>query len=810
MWWIFQQIHQQGLVYLGHKVVPHCPRCGTALSSHEVAQGYKLVKENSVYLNFKLLTGNALVKSGDIVLAWTTTPWTLPGNVALAVGEKIEYVKILYQEKNYILAKDRLSIIPGEYQILNSFLGADLVGLTYQPLFNIAAIQQSGQKSYYITDADFVTTADGTGVVHTAVMYGDDDYQLGEKIGLPKVHTVGENGLFTDDLVAYDLAGRFVKDPATEKIIIDYLQNNDLLWRQEEYEHDYPFCWRCDTPLLYYAKDSWFIRMSDPAVKSRLLKNAATINWVPQHIKEGRFGEWLTGVKDWAISRERYWGTPLPIWICDQCQEQKVIGSIKELQEFASEPLADNIDLHRPAIDQVFLRCPHCASGKMSRVKEVMDCWFDSGAMPFAQHHYPFANQELIDQKIQYPANYISEAIDQTRGWFYTLLAISSLLDKGSSYLNVICLGHINDKFGRKMSKSKGNIIDPWQVIDQFGVDAVRLHLYTINQPGEGKNYDLKDVQSVFRQNLMILWNVYEFYSLYAAKSSVIKRPKPTNVLDQWILACLDQLITNVTTALNEYHVYEAAREIPLLINDLSTWYLRRSRDRFKSSESAEALATLEFVLLTLSKVMAPFTPFIAEHLYQQVSGLDYSQANNSVHLATWPELVPVEETVIAEMSRVRKLVELGLAARDQAGIKVRQPLNALLLPADQYLLPAEYQSIVQDELNVKNIIWSDQVQVVTLDVEITPALRKEGYQRELIRQINSLRKKAGLTIADQVILYWQTTDSDMQELLSDELARWRQAVLVSEVQVGENQSGLVTAEVIIADKKIILTLIKK
>ncbi|PJA94119.1 MAG: isoleucine--tRNA ligase, partial [Candidatus Komeilibacteria bacterium CG_4_9_14_3_um_filter_37_5] len=424
--------------------------------------------------------------------------------------------------------------------------------------------------------------------------------------------------------------------------------------------------------------------------------------------------------------------------------------SIKELQEFASEPLADNIDLHRPAIDQVFLRCPHCASGKMSRVKEVMDCWFDSGAMPFAQHHYPFANQELIDQKIQYPANYISEAIDQTRGWFYTLLAISSLLDKGSSYLNVICLGHINDKFGRKMSKSKGNIIDPWQVIDQFGVDAVRLHLYTINQPGEGKNYDLKDVQSVFRQNLMILWNVYEFYSLYAAKSSVIKRPKPTNVLDQWILACLDQLITNVTTALNEYHVYEAAREIPLLINDLSTWYLRRSRDRFKSSESAEALATLEFVLLTLSKVMAPFTPFIAEHLYQQVSGLDYSQANNSVHLATWPELVPVEETVIAEMSRVRKLVELGLAARDQAGIKVRQPLNALLLPADQYLLPAEYQSIVQDELNVKNIIWSDQVQVVTLDVEITPALRKEGYQRELIRQINSLRKKAGLTIADQ------------------------------------------------------------
>ncbi|PJA92678.1 MAG: isoleucine--tRNA ligase, partial [Candidatus Komeilibacteria bacterium CG_4_9_14_3_um_filter_37_5] len=296
LWWIFQQIHQQGLVYLGHKVVPHCPRCGTALSSHEVAQGYKLVKENSVYLNFKLLTGNALVKSGDIVLAWTTTPWTLPGNVALAVGEKIEYVKILYQEKNYILAKDRLSIIPGEYQILNSFLGADLVGLTYQPLFNIAAIQQSGQKSYYITDADFVTTADGTGVVHTAVMYGDDDYQLGEKIGLPKVHTVGENGLFTDDLVAYDLAGRFVKDPATEKIIIDYLQNNDLLWRQEEYEHDYPFCWRCDTPLLYYAKDSWFIRMSDPAVKSRLLKNAATINWVPQHIKEGRFGEWLTGV----------------------------------------------------------------------------------------------------------------------------------------------------------------------------------------------------------------------------------------------------------------------------------------------------------------------------------------------------------------------------------------------------------------------------------------------------------------------------------------------------------------------------------
>ncbi|MFZ4631911.1 MAG: isoleucine--tRNA ligase [Patescibacteria group bacterium] len=820
LWWILKEIDKKGLVYKGHKVVPHCPRCGTALSSHEVAQGYKLVKDNSVYLKFRVIKDNLHVAVGDFILAWTTTPWTLPGNVALAVGKDIEYVIVKVEKEKYILAKERVDHVLKDlsYQIIKELKGSDLVDLEYEPLFDIAAIkadeEKTGKNAYRVVTANFVTTSDGTGVVHTAVMYGEDDYNLGEEVSLPKVHTVDEAGHFTKDLVSYGLDGKFVKGTTTEKIILDYLREQGILFKEEVYEHDYPFCWRCDTPLLYYAKDSWFIEMSK--VREDLITNNQKINWVPDHIKAGRFGEWLNNVKDWAISRERYWGTPLPIWECDKCSKHRVIGSVEELSELSGKKTTLKSDIHKPEIDTYEFTCSDCG-GKMKRVKEVFDCWFDSGAMPYAQHHYPFENRDLIDKNEQFPAEFICEAIDQTRGWFYTLLAISTILDKGNPYKNVICLGHINDKTGKKMSKSKGNIITPNEVISLYGVDAVRQHMYTINQPGEGKRYDLEDVKDVFRKNIMLLWNVYKFYEMYAGEEKgEVKKPETSNVLDIWILAKLSILVKTIASDLNQYHVYEAARQIPEFIDELSTWYLRRSRDRFKSDDEDDkknALATTRYVLTEFSKVMAPFMPFMAESLWQKVSGYNFLENNKSVHLESWPEIDETDNShLLVDMDIVRKIVELGLAKRDEAGIKIRQMLGKITIKVKNEIA-LEYIELIKDELNLASVEFEetkdDKIEVV-LDTEITPELKKEGLKRELIRFINMLRKEGNLSLNDETDIYLVGASDELKAALTKKKADIMKDTLSSALNfVDALPEVLVSKEIKIDEAKLSLGLKK-
>jgi isoleucyl-tRNA synthetase len=820
LWWILKEIDKKGLVYKGHKVVPHCPRCGTALSSHEVAQGYKLTKDNSVYLKFKVAKGNNKVAAGDFILAWTTTPWTLPGNVALAVGADIDYVIVKIEKENYILAKERLEVVLKDlsYKVVKELKGSELVDLEYEPLFDIASIKAEAatkeKKAYYVVPADFVTTSDGTGVVHTAVMYGEDDYNLGEVIGLPKVHTVTEAGHFTSDLLAYGLDGKFVKSATTEKIILDYLKAKEILFKEETYEHDYPFCWRCDTPLLYYAKDSWFIEVTK--VKEELILNNQNINWVPEHIKAGRFGEWLNNVKDWAISRERYWGTPLPIWECEKCNKHRVIGSLEELSELSGQKITLKSDIHRPEIDTYEFTCADCG-GKMKRVKEVFDCWFDSGAMPYAQSHYPFENVDLINENEQFPADFICEAIDQTRGWFYTLLAVSTLLGKGTPYKNVICLGLINDKFGKKMSKSKGNIVSPWEVISLYGVDAVRQHMYTLNQPGEGKRYDLDDVKDVFRKNIMLLWNVYKFYEMYATPGKAkIEKSKSKNVLDIWILAKLSEVIKVISAELDQFHVYEAARQIPEFIDELSTWYLRRSRDRFKSDDEADkknALETTRYVLAELAKLMAPFMPFMAESLWQKVSGNDSKDNNKSVHLEKWSIADETDNShLLTDMSIVRRIVELGLAKRDEAGIKIRQMLGKITIKVKNEIT-LEYIDLIKDELNLASVEFvetNDDKIEVELDLIITPELKEEGLKRELIRYINMLRKEANLSLHDETNIYLVGATEELKSALNRKKIDIMKDTLSAELNFVESlPEVLASKEIKIDDLKLQLGLKK-
>ena len=757
LWWIIKQVYDKGLLYKGHKVVPHCPRCETALSSHEVAQGYKLVDDRSLFVKFKLLNSNQFVFEGDFILAWTTTAWTLPGNVSLAVGKDISYVRAKKNNEYYILAKDLVEkVLIEDFEIVAEFKGEDLANLNYQALFDLNDLFKE-KKSHFISLADFVSTEDGTGVVHTAVMYGEDDYNLGLKLDLPKVHTVDETGKFINVLDKYGLANLFVKSKKTEQIIIDYLENSNYLYKEELYNHDYPFCWRCDTPLLYYAKNSWFIKMS--SLKEKLIENNSKVNWVPEHIKEGRFGEWLRNVKDWAISRERYWGTPLPIWECKDCQKIKCIAKKDELK-------VEIKDLHRPYIDEIKLKCDDC-NGEMIRDLSVLDCWFDSGAMPFAQYNYPFKNKELIDKNEQFPADYICEGIDQTRGWFYTLLAVSTLMDKGLAYRNIICLGHINDKEGKKMSKSKGNVIDPWLVIEKFGVDAVRQHMYTLNQPGEGKKYDLDDVRDVFRQNIMLTNNIYRFFSTFSdsSLSGEIDRPVVENILDKWILSRLDKAINVVTKKLDNFSIYEAAKEIPLFIDDISTWYLRRSRDRFKGedeSDKSSAIKTSAFTLLNLAKLMAPFMPFIAEDLYQKITNYNYQKRDKSVHLSNWPQSEEINQDLLNKMESIRKLAELGLAKRDEVQIKIRQKLASATISGPIKSLDKSYLSLLADELNVLEIILDKEADIwsIDLDTNLTAELKLAGLERDIIRLVNAMRKEKALSLEKKTKIYWSGAEN--------------------------------------------------
>lgn len=978
VWNVIKEANKKDLLYKDYKVVPWCPRCGTGLSSHELAQGYQDVKDLSVYAKFKIKG-----QDNTYILAWTTTPWTLPGNVALAIGKKIMYLKVQAGNDFYILAESRYPFVAQEYQIVEKIKGEDLIGLEYEPLYpyleNIISESEKPklEKAYKIYDADFVTTEDGTGVVHTAVMYGQDDFELGNKIGLPKHHLVGLDGKFLPGTGF--LEGQFVRDEEVSIDIIKDLSHRGLLFKKEKYEHSYPHCWRCKTALIYYARDSWYIRMT--ALRDKLVKENENINWEPAHIKEGRFGEWLKDIKDWAISRERYWGTPLPVWSCIDCKKVEVLGSIEDIRsrtvisenkyivmrhgetecnkrgevsstvnsddkltklgreqveksaiglknkninliitspflrnretveilaekmgfdkdniifddrlhemslpmyegkkwdeyhndypktvenffaapegnesyedvrrrsmsvlydiekkyhgknilivthgspvwlmfsevnclstgqslgiiasektfnylgngEFVDLPFIPlphdeefKIDLHKPYIDEAELVCD--CGGKLERTKEVMDVWLDSGAMPFAQSHYPFEKKE-----IKYPADFISEAVDQTRGWFYTLHAVGVIMGRGNAYKNVICLGHLLDANGKKMSKSLGNIVDPWIMMDKYGVDTLRLWMYSVNQPGESKNFDEKTVGELHNKVFNLLYNVLAFYELYRDEEveSSKEKVESKNILDKWILIRLSELNELCTKNLDDYKLLEPVRAIREFIDDLSTWYLRRSRERIKDGD-AEAKATLYFVFKTLTKLMAPFAPFTAEDIWQKLKN---DNDKESIHLEEWPDQVvsskEEEEKAIREMKEVRDIVTQGLQARQKAGIPVRQPLRELRIT--NYELQKEYNEIIKDELNVKEIILEKgEEQNVTIDNHITEDLKKEGQYRELLRAIQDIRKKNGLSPSDVIVLSIDT-NVEGQELIFKFKKEIMKAVSAKEIQIKENDGA--------------------
>lgn len=995
VWNVIHEAHKGGYLYKDYKVVPWCPRCGTGLSSHELALGYEDVKDLSVTVAFRVKG-----RTGVSLLAWTTTPWTLLGNVGLAVNPDITYVEIEKKDvgeegatTTYILAKERLTETFGsdDYTSIRELQGKELVGLSYEPLFPFLNALISGpekekmEQAYKVYPADFVTTEDGTGIVHTAVMYGQEDFELGQKIGLPKWHLVDETGHFVKGTGLYE--GLFVRAESTAVTVIQDLAKRGMLFKKEKFEHSYPHCWRCHTALIYYARTSWYIRMSE--LRSKLLKENTEISWVPGHIKDGRFGEWLKDAKDWAISRDRYWGTPLPVWLCDHCDHQEVVGSIEgftklqrqsgntytvlrhgeaesnkqnvytsvagsprdtltdagkeevmavakklsktdiiitspfgrtketadivaqhlgllpeqvivddrlgemhmgtldgksfheaaaffmdadwftkkteggeshkdvkrrvteflydidakyegkrilivthggpaqmlfaaashataatiakdmerfnktaETHELSFTPVPHNrdfeLDLHKPFIDEVVVPCPKCEA-PMRREPEVMDVWLDSGSMPFAQDHYPFENKKWIDGE-GYPGAYICEAIDQTRGWFYTLHAVGVLMGKGRAYDNVICLGHILDAKGKKMSKSIGNVINPWEMLAKYGADPIRFWMYSINQPGDTKNFDEKTVDEVVKKVFTILRNVVKFYSLYSpalgdpiSKDLEIRSPKTLkdgHVLDKWILARLAELTSAVTDGLEAYNPFGPTRDIRDFVNDLSTWYVRRSRDRFKSENAEDkkcALQTTQHVLITLAKLLAPFTPFFAEEIYAEVGG-----ELESVHLESWPEAQKVDKDVLLDMEEARRVVSLALEARMNAGIKIRQPLAKLTIRKKHSRLKGSdaLLAIIQDEINVKEIAWSeDEGWEVELDTVLTPELEKEGRLRELVRAIQEFRKQSQLTPSDAPTLS-VTTDAVGVELVTSLKDAIVKATNLSDITAHEGDTG--------------------
>jgi len=983
---IIKQIADKGLLYQDYKVIPYCPRCGTGLSSHEVAQGYRKIREPAIYVKFEIK--DKKFEKNTHLLVWTTTPWTLPGNVAIAVNSKITYILVKTKEEYLILAKERRNVLEADFKVIKEFEGKELVGLDYKPLFDkkIVSFTEKSNNIYKILAADFVTIDEGTGLVHIAPAFGQEDMELikaqntklkEQNNKFPILLTVDEEGKFKSEVKKWK--GKFVKQ--ADPLIIEHLRETGSLFAEEQYEHDYPFCWRCDTPLLYYAKKSWFIKTT--AVKELMIKNNKEINWMPDHIKEGRFGEWLNGLRDWALSRERYWGTPLPIWKCESCEHQEVIGSREDLKNqkfttnkyfvlrhgestsnveefycswpepkkslltkkgksqineiiekiknekidviFSSDVLRtsqtaelvakalgkkvkydirlreinagvfngkniqqgreffnprgdiapkeiflkkfDNkfiegenfsevrtrildfikeidkkfknkkilvitheilimmlkssfmgwtkeetaehkqeistptgtfseinpkffpynqkgeLDFHRPYIDEVNFSCPECGK-PMRRVSEVIDCWFDSGSMPFAQCHWPFSTRLVQTEKTMadrppklFPADYISEGIDQTRGWFYTLLAISSLLGFESPYKNVIVLGHLLDKKSQKMSKSKGNVVDPWEMIEKYGADALRWYSFTVNQPWDPKLFDEKDLDQRFKKFVMTFWNCYTFWKTYSkglkvSSSLTQKMTESKNILDKWILSKLNRLIKNTTKKLDKYDITSSARLIDdFVINDLSLWYVRRSRKRFQKPNSKEELeeasSALAYVLFVLVRLAAPFTPFISEEIY---FGLTDKELKQSVHLEDWPETDEkfINNELEEKMNTVRGIVSTGLNIRCENGIKVRQPLNSLKIKAEK--LDQELLDLIQEELNVKSIEFKEDIAKgdgwkLEYDFKITTELRNEGAIREVTRGIQGMRKKAGCKPEDKIIIYC-SGDKGLTELL--------------------------------------------
>ncbi|MBP1707401.1 MAG: ileS [Chloroflexi bacterium] len=845
-WWTIKQLWDRGLVYQGYRVTPHCPRCGTSLSSHEVALGYEDNTEDpSIFVKFKTLQSAEpgvaeLQKSKPVyLLAWTTTPWTLPGNTALAVAAESDYAAVDVGSEYLILANElRGTVGLKEYNVVSIMKGTALVGVRYEPLYNphqfnverrrptLLPGQQGAERkeiklqepdyklSYRVIATDFVTMEEGTGIVHVAPAFGEVDFEAGLENDLDFVQQVDLGGKI---IGTYPFSGKFVK--AADKEILADLNSRGLLFRSGVIRHTYPFCWRCSTPLLYYAKQTWYIRTT--AVKDQLIANNEKINWYPEHIKSGRFGDWLQNNVDWAFSRERYWGTPLPVWRCESCGNCECLGSIDELaQKSAADIKAianSNLGLHRPNVDDIKLSCVKCG-GLMKRVPEVIDCWFDSGDMSIAQYHYPSdPESQKIFEDGRFPADYICEAVDQTRGWFYSLHAISTLLFNQICFKNVICLGHILDAQGEKMSKSRGNVVDPWKVINRYGADALRWYCLTATPPGNVKRFSEDLVGEITRRFQLILWNVYSFFVLYANIDNYIPKSETDYSseaeLDKWIISELNQLISDVDNSLNNYDPTGAGRRIESFVNDLSNWYVRRSRRRFwksgNDSDKISAYNTLYSCLVALTKLLAPFMPFLAEEMYQNLVCLAFPGAPESVHLADFPvaDKGKIDKQLSSATQQAIKVSSLGRAVRSGAGIKVRQPLARVVVAVKsktdreglEHLKPQ-----ILDELNVKDIDFVDSAAelekpgyitlaegetAVAICTEISPELAGEGMAREIVHRLQTMRKSAGFEIADYISTYYEGDDY-IQQVIGGFSAYIRQETLSRQLVSGVPQQG--------------------
>ena len=851
-WWALKQIWDKGLLYKGFKVVPYCPRCGTPLSSHEVAQGYKDVKERSAIVRFKK-------KDEDVYfLAWTTTPWTLPSNVALCVNPDEEYSKVKQGDYTYILASALVeTVLKEDYTVLETYKGKELEGIEYEPLWG--GLNVKG-KAWFVVCDNYVTLTDGTGIVHIAPAFGEDDSRIGRNYNLPFVQLVDAQGNLTKET---KWEGIFVKD--ADKLVLKDLEESGKLFDAPVFEHSYPHCWRCNTPLIYYARESWYIKMT--AVKEDIIRNNNTINWIPESIGKGRFGDWLENIQDWAVSRNRYWGTPLNVWICE-CGHMHSIGSIEELKSM-SKNCPDDIELHRPYIDAVTITCPECGK-EMKRTPEVLDAWFDSGSMPFAQHHYPFENQEKFEA--QYPADFISEAVDQTRGWFYSLLAISTLIFNRAPYKNVIVMGHVQDEDGQKMSKSKGNAVDPMDALNKFGADAIRWYFYVNSAPWLPNRFHDKAVEEGQRKFLGTLWNTYAFYVLYAD----IDNFDPTkysleydklSVMDKWLLSKLNTLVKTVDDYLSNYKITETARALQSFTDDMSNWYVRRCRERFwakgMEQDKINAYMTLYTALITLSKISAPMIPFMTEEIYQNLVRSVDKNAPESIHLTDFPKVNEefIDKDLEVSMDEVLDIVVLGRAARNSANIKNRQPIGNMYVKAENVLSPF-YVEIIEDELNVKAVEFKDDVEefvsysfkpqlktvgpkygkllgkikeslsnldghkamqelnadgalnfdfdgekvvlgredllietakndnfvteadnkvTVVLDIRLDDALLEEGFVRELISKIQTMRKEAGFEVVDHIVLS-QSGNDRIAEIIKKNEAVIKNDTLADEI----------------------------
>jgi len=807
-WWVFKSLFEKGLIYEGKKAMHVCPRCVTPLSNFEVSQGYKDVKDMSVTAQFKVLSSGAGVPDNTYLLAWTTTPWTLPGNILIAVGESLEYSLVKFEDAHYLLAKDLvMSVFDGrEFEVVQQLTGKDLLGTTYEPLFSYFADVEGAEKGFHVVSGEFVTTDEGTGMVHIAPGYGSDDYALHLETGVPFFQHVGMDGFFTEEVT--DFAGMHVKPKddhmATDIEIVKWLAHNGKLFAKKKYEHSYPHCWRCDTPLLNYAANSWFVKVT--ALKDDLLANNETIHWEPEHVKHGRFGKWLEGVRDWSISRARFWGTPLPIWKSED-GDVMCVGSVEELEELTGKKVED---LHKHKIDHLTFE----KDGKIyTRIPDVLDTWFDSGSVPYGKMHYPFENKEKFEA--EFPADFIAESQDQTRGWFYTLHVLATGLTAGKNpsvpatptsgfpaFKAVSVNGMVLAEDGKKMSKRLQNYPDPMEMVDKYGADAVRYYLLASPvMHGESLNFSEAGLREMYNKVINTLWNVVAFYEMFADNKSKLEDPKSDHVLDQWIMARLAQATAEVTDGLEAYRLHAATRPILDFILDLSQWYVRRSRVRFKGSDEADkanALSTLRYALHELSKVMAPFTPFIAESVYQTVGG-----ALESVHLEMWPQTDFVDAEILSDMESLRHIVEIALSIRKEVGIRVRQPLSKLeiLAPISRH----GTMDLIASEMNVKNVqfagneindrvkdsnwfVKGDDLVKVALNTEITDKLKKEGLVREVIRAINQKRKEQKLTRDDRIAVTYKTEDELLSSVFTDHKDIILESVLADSLEEGDGE----------------------